>query len=104
MKVNIMELPGTKTGATDTLLLQVDNETLITVKDFGTIDYSWKVENCNPRNNEDYRPMELLEDIPGFIPSKHDGFILGIGSLGTAMVWVEPLTFAHIVMDLINNQ
>lgn len=103
MKVNVMELHDTNDTQTDTTLLQVDDETLITVIGFGTAVYGWKVHNCG-QGNEEYDPMVTVGHISGMDHMKEDGFIPGVGSLGPALIWAEPITFAHVVIDLISNQ
>lgn len=101
MKVNVMELLDETSPDGKKTLLQVDDETLITVLGLGSGDFRWKVENCNS-SNESYVPMDILprhfNDVSG------DGYLDGCKSLGSALIWAEPITFAHVVMDLINNQ
>ena len=107
MKVNVMELRDTGDLQTDKTLVQVDDETMITVIGFGTGEYKWKVHNCG-QGNKEYDPKATIMDSPS--PFSHeyegvgDGFLPGNETLGPALVWAEPITFAHVVMDLINNQ
>lgn len=100
MKVNVMQLRETGDTAVDTTLLNIDDETLITVKGFGTGEYRWTVTNCGV--DKSYDPAAILR---GPFPTFDDSnFWEGITTLGLALVWAEPITFAHVVMDLINNQ
>ena len=119
MHVDVMDIPADQNeGSSDgrKMLLKVDNETLITVLGFGTGEYRWKVEYCG-RDPAGYDPMGLLpwqkkevesfmgEAVPVPCPSVFDGdWLIGEATLGLGLVWIEPLTFAHVVMDLINNQ
>ncbi len=86
------EQTGTKT------LILVDKETLVEVRDFGTGHYNWRVTNVG--RNLDYKPEQTLKDFY----SPHTGWIEAEGSFGPGGVWLGEKTFAHAVMDLIQNQ
>ena len=75
-------------------ILTVDNETEITC-DMIDGNASIKVRCIsNTVSEEGYNPQAILDEAGAQNP----------GFWGTWMVWGEPLTIAHAVMDVINNQ
>ena len=100
MRVNVMEIGHLEST---TVLLMVEEETLITVESYGTTFYRWKVQNAKEKTNQEYNAMLSIAGVFTEAPDA-DGFYSGMNTLGTAMVWANPVTFAHVVMDLINNQ
>ena len=98
MKVNVMKVPSPDANSENELtLMQVDELYTIMVKGFGYGDYRWKV----------IAPPEC-HGWAAFVrdhaePLDAQGFY-GPEWLGLSLTWAEPLTFAHVVMDLINNQ
>ena len=101
MRVNVMEIGHLESS---TVLLMVEEETLITVENYGTADFRWKVQNAKENANQEW--IAAMLSIAGIFTEAPDGegFYNGMNTLGTAMVWANPVTFAHVVMDLINNQ
>ena len=87
----------------DNVLLHVDNKTLIDVKDFGNSLYRFHVYSTD-KDNRDYNPEAMIID--SLAPKEKNyteeaGFIHLFGCAG---IYFEPITFAHAVMDLINNR
>jgi len=101
MNIQILEIE-TEDRETGITQLFVDTETLITVMGFGTGIYRWKVENAKIRSNPGYDPVATLKEVIGELGE--DGMWEGTSTLGHALVWANPITFAHVVMDLIDNQ
>jgi len=105
MRVAIMQLNETSDMENNTTLMQVDNETLITVKGFGCGCYAWKVSNCAGGSNPDYDPMGILPwQLTDYEDPENKGFLIGSTTIGAGAVWAEELTFAHLVVDILNNQ
>jgi hypothetical protein len=96
MKVVYMEVPGAASDEMPTLIIQVDEKVTITVKNYGTALYRWKAQWP-----VDFLPEDQIKGIPGELDA--EGFCDG-EFLGQALVWAHPITFAHVVMDLIQNQ
>ena len=101
MQVETMHIADTTDQEKDQTLLLVDGKTLIMVEAFGSSLYRWKVQNNNGRL-ADYDPIAILKEVCG--EPGEDGMWEGTPTLGHALVWANPITFAHVVMDLINNQ
>ena len=69
------------------LIIQVDRETEITVYGFGCGEAQMTVRNLNP-GNAGYDPSAIID---------WDGMVKWL-------VWAEPTTIAHLVMDTIQSQ
>lgn len=98
MKITTMEIV-----AKHTMLLMVDEETLITVENFGREEYRWKAENaaCADEGLKQYHARKMCEQ--SFRTLQEGDTWEGKSTLGLGLVWAEPYTFAHVVMDCINN-
>jgi len=100
MKVVYLTVPGAATDAANTLIIQVDELYTITVRNYGTCEYAWKIQGPDDDaqlyqlTHEEFL-SEATPDAGGFYPGS---------LLGKVLIWAEPITFAHTVMDLINNQ
>lgn len=103
MKVETMEVPGDASGMANSLTyLKVDEWLLITVQGFGTGEYRWKVQQTQPRIGW-LDVGEILADSIFKRPTD-DGWYTADATFGQAAVWYSHLTFAHAMMDFINNQ
>lgn len=75
------------------------DDTFIEVQGLGTSEYKVRVAPAGEASPE-YAPMETLAEIfrveptPEWFDSKQ---------FGTALVWAEPLTIAHVVMNCLTN-
>jgi len=99
MKVNVMIVPSPDSENKLTLI-QVDGLYTIMIKWFGQANYRWKI--VGPE--DDAQLYQLMhEECMSVQTPDAEGFYSG-EILGKALVWAEPLTFAHVIMDLINNQ
>ena len=76
-------------GAHLKLVIVVDAETEITVFGYGSEEA--EIELRNVGTNDSYNPNMFI---------KRDT----LAALAAAIVWAEPMTIAHLVMDTINNQ
>lgn len=74
------------------LIIQVDRETEIVVYGWGRGHQVIRVRAMEGNGNPDYNPAATIEEAGG------DGL------WGAALVWATPVTIAHLVMDVINNQ
>lgn len=105
MKVTCIKAVNQKDPELSLTFIEVDDgrndKTLITVEGFGHGVYRWKVEN-NGGRLEAYDPAALMES--AFGEREPDGFWIGANTLGASLVWASSLTFAHLVMDCIDNQ
>jgi hypothetical protein len=101
MKVNVMTVPSPDANTENALtLIQVDELYTIMVKGFGQGDYRWKI--VGPEDDASLYQLMHEEYLSVESPDT-EGFYSG-EILGKALIWAEPITFAHVVMDLINNQ
>ena len=71
------------------------------MRNYGTGEYLWKV-HANSKTQDNYNPNGTIEDIIG---KPEDGeWFTAAQSFGTLATWWEPKTWAHAVMNVINNQ
>jgi hypothetical protein len=77
------------------LMITVDEETLIAVDNYGHAEFSVTVANIS-KTNPDYDPAAILAGIEGYAP--------GASFWGMALVWAEPTTIAHLVINVLHNQ
>lgn len=95
MQVNYIETKNEEGGAK--LIMVVDDETEIVVDNYGEQRYTLTIRNINTHNSE-YNPGATLSYLgDGKCPQTYEFW-------GHAVVWAEPLTIAHLVMDTITNQ
>ena len=81
----------------DDLTILVDNETAIRIQNYGTGAYRWRVDSTG------YDPKATLVENIGE-PKGEDGFWTAAESFGVLATWWEPKTWAHVVMNVLNNQ
>ena len=98
MKVETMELRGAGRDGLNVMHILVDGELLIEVTGYGTFEGTIKV--CNNALNPTYDPVDTMVKVFGEMPP--DGWHMD--TVGLCLVWAEPITFAHAIMDVLNNQ
>lgn len=75
---------------------------VIEVANYGSGEYKWRIKqspDCGPGDAfiSDAQIAEALQ-----CPEPTDGW-WDAKVLGVAMVWAEPVTFAHVILDLTGN-
>lgn len=78
------------------LEIVVDKETFITVEKYGSGEATIAVRTIA----EGYNPQATLNDL---LCTPSDTTAISAELFGPALVWGEPLTIAHLVMDMIDN-
>lgn len=90
----------------DDLIILIDNQTVIRVRDFGTGEYTWTVDT-GQRGEEGYDPHATIAEVLHLDPRDPpiDGrYWTAAQTFGVLATWWEPKTWAHAVMNVINNQ
>lgn len=116
MNIRIMKFPHPDVSEGRTFF-EIDEQTLIEAVGLGTGNGKFRAYNKNyPKpdwsveqpeevvNNNTPATFDPMTTMESMLDVKRDeqGF-LPIVALGHALVWAEDYTFAHVVMDLINN-
>lgn len=106
MDIQHVSFPSDRTDAEgDDLVIIVDNETVIKVRNYATGEYQWQVSTTRPQNtaHPEYDPQATIEEHIGKAAGT-DGYFNEGQSFGVLATWWEPKTWAHAVMNVINNQ
>lgn len=80
------------------MTINLSPDAILEIKDFGTSNYEWRV--CHRATGE---PSPTIRELFGPPNGETPEFYAGINTLGVALVWAEPATFASLVRDLLNN-
>jgi hypothetical protein len=99
MDIRWVEVEEPDTGRVQ-LYMTVDEGVFIHVDGKGELDMKWKVRAAHGEG-----AVKISALVTSMLGSQDaQGWHRGLETLGTAAIWANPMTLAHQVMDVINNQ
>jgi hypothetical protein len=81
------------------------DEYMLVVRNLGCGDYAWKVQATVENMAENESATSLRERLSSSLdchPAESDGYYSS-DVLGSGLIWASPVTFAHVVGDLIRD-
>lgn len=107
MNIQQIEIPETD-SAPKRLIMQINKETLIMVDNFGTEEAVWTVVGYQPAEVTGYNPLVTIQNFFEELSKEPEGstaqeWFLLKETFGRGGCMVDPVTFAHMVINLLEN-